>query len=565
MAEQRAADPHSGAHYQKERRKYSAEEEAKLERQHFWRIIDAFRSYRFHVHEQVKRAERQFRSLSQRHQRVLPGVLSNLARIRQCAEHNQEILDAVVHNSLHMFENVEYGEREDPRKARPSTTFDMDKLKSTIKQFVSVLIPGAGLGRLAWEIARLGYSCQGNEWSFFMLFSSNFVLNRCEEENALTLYPWIHQFSNNKKSSDQTRPIRFPDVNPQSLPLNTDFSMVAGDFVEVYSELECWDCVSTCFFIDTANNVLEYVDTIWKILKPGGVWINLGPLLYHFENIANELSIELSYEDIRTAMIKYGFIFEVEKESMQTTYTENECSMLRYVYDCVFFVARKPTLHFNGQEEEDLLQNSPPAAKSSRREGSNRQTLLMAKRRAEETVLLGSPSKRRYFPPIYSVDMQLEGMASVGGVSSPALLTLLGSRCRKRPLYFDNDEGYSCPAISPSDSGKHAKDVLKTPSSRSFPDGRRSCALSRNKRPREESVGSDTVNATHKTADEDDTYNSFQYWRVPLPELDLSLLDESSDHYPKKDKNRVTIVGVELFTVSKASPSLPLLLLLLLL
>ncbi|XP_007564562.1 PREDICTED: carnosine N-methyltransferase-like [Poecilia mexicana] len=410
MAEQRAADPHSGAYYQKERRKYSAEEEAKLERQHFWRIIDAFRSYRFHVHEQVKRAERQFRSLSQRHQRVLPGVLSNLARVRQCAEHNQEILDAVVHNSLHMFENVEYGEREDPRKARPSTTFDMDKLKSTIKQFVrdwseagqaerdscykpiiqeiqrlfpsdqydvskvSVLIPGAGLGRLAWEIARLGYSCQGNEWSFFMLFSSNFVLNRCEEENSLTLYPWIHQFSNNKKSSDQTRPIRFPDVNPQSLPLNTDFSMVAGDFVEVYSELECWNCVATCFFIDTANNVLEYVDTIWKILKPGGVWINLGPLLYHFENIANELSIELSYEDIRTAMLKYGFIFEVEKESMQTTYTENECSMLRYVYDCVFFVARKPTLHFNGQEEEDLQQNCPPAAKSSRREGSNRLT-----------------------------------------------------------------------------------------------------------------------------------------------------------------------------------------------
>ncbi len=29
---------------------------------------------------------------------------------------------------------------------------------------VSVLIPGAGLGRLAWEIARLGYICQGNDW-----------------------------------------------------------------------------------------------------------------------------------------------------------------------------------------------------------------------------------------------------------------------------------------------------------------------------------------------------------------------------------------------------------------
>lgn len=39
---------------------------------------------------------------------------------------------------------------------------------------------------------------------------------------------------------------------------------------------DSWDCVATCFFIDTAHNVLDYVETIWKILKPGGVWINLG-------------------------------------------------------------------------------------------------------------------------------------------------------------------------------------------------------------------------------------------------------------------------------------------------
>ena len=36
-----------------------------------------------------------------------------------------------------------------------------------------------------------------------------------------------------------------------------------------------------------------------------------GPLLYHFENMANELSIELSYEDVRAAIIKYGFDMEV--------------------------------------------------------------------------------------------------------------------------------------------------------------------------------------------------------------------------------------------------------------
>ncbi len=43
---------------------------------------------------------------------------------------------------------------------------------------ISVLVPGAGLGRLAFEIARRGYTCQGNEFSLFMLFASNFVLNK---------------------------------------------------------------------------------------------------------------------------------------------------------------------------------------------------------------------------------------------------------------------------------------------------------------------------------------------------------------------------------------------------
>lgn len=70
----------------------------------------------------------------------------------------------------------------------------------------------------------------------FMKILTNILSLRCDKENALTLYPWIHQFSNNKMSSDQTRPVSFPDVNPQSLPADSDFSMVAGDFQEVYSD-----------------------------------------------------------------------------------------------------------------------------------------------------------------------------------------------------------------------------------------------------------------------------------------------------------------------------------------
>ena len=44
------------------------------------------------------------------------------------------------------------------------------------------------------------------------------------------------------------------------------------------SEIGKWDAVVTCFFIDTAKNIVDYLETIYKILKKGGVWINAGKL-----------------------------------------------------------------------------------------------------------------------------------------------------------------------------------------------------------------------------------------------------------------------------------------------
>lgn len=67
------------------------------------------------------------------------------------------------------------------------------------------------------------------------------------------------------------------------------FSMAAGDFVEIYgkksyiNDVNRVDAVVTCFFLDTAPIILDYIETIDHVLKPGGIWINLGPLLYHWE------------------------------------------------------------------------------------------------------------------------------------------------------------------------------------------------------------------------------------------------------------------------------------------
>jgi hypothetical protein len=46
-------------------------------------------------------------------------------------------------------------------------------------------------------------------------------------------------------------------------------------------------------------------------LKPGGVWVNLGPLLYHFSDLPNEESIEPSYDAIRDVILGFGFQLEV--------------------------------------------------------------------------------------------------------------------------------------------------------------------------------------------------------------------------------------------------------------
>ena len=118
---------------------------------------------------------------------------------------------------------------------------------------VQILVPGAGLGRLAFEIAKRGYSCQGNEFSLFMLFASNFVLNkyyskkknffaclliprfdfRCQGVETFRVYPWTQQFVNTLSAADVTRGSTFPDLDPSSLPRHAQFSMAAGDFLEV--------------------------------------------------------------------------------------------------------------------------------------------------------------------------------------------------------------------------------------------------------------------------------------------------------------------------------------------
>lgn len=59
-----------------------------------------------------------------------------------------------------------------------------------------------------------------------------------------------------------------------------------------------------------AKNIVNYLRVIHRILAPGGVWINCGPLLWHFEN-SEEISIELSLDEVKSLATQIGFVIQV--------------------------------------------------------------------------------------------------------------------------------------------------------------------------------------------------------------------------------------------------------------
>ena len=338
-------------------------DEAEAERQHFVSILRAFQNYRSWALAKVAKLEADYARLSPAH-RDLVRCDDKVRGMRAAIEQNASVLDLVVGPHLAGLTATgmlhQHDEQQQVLVQRPdgSAAFepaskshyvseaDMEKVQSTLKQFVRewggegiperddahgpllevlaaalptgggarVLVPGAGLGRLVWEIAKLGHVAQGCEFSYFMLVASNFILNGLQRRGSVTVHPWALITTNVVRTSQQLRPATIPDAAPWSLPHDAHLSMCAGDFIDVYrDQSNCWDAIVSSFFIDTAHDVTKYVARIRSLLTPGGVWLNLGPLLWHYHDMPGEPSVELSWEELRAVIVHAGFVFEREE------------------------------------------------------------------------------------------------------------------------------------------------------------------------------------------------------------------------------------------------------------
>jgi hypothetical protein len=239
-----------------------------------------------------------------------------------------------------------------------------------------ILVPGAGLGRLAWELAALPTQSGNNsaehravyveavECSVSMAATAAMILPhtyRHEMDESVTTtpggsngwaaahwtaYPYVvDAFSNEVDNERRYQAVHFPSVDQSEkvyetgvdvgaepsdryrrnrhLDSRNNLSYTIADFTTYRGLTEtsgAYRFVVTCFFLDTATNVYDYVATIRHVLEgpsrdrdmalddercgdgDGGLWINVGPLQWHRNAVLHP-----SANELRSIVERMGF------------------------------------------------------------------------------------------------------------------------------------------------------------------------------------------------------------------------------------------------------------------
>jgi len=262
------------------------------------------------------------------------------------ANYNQKELDDLAYNeySTLNYAVFMYISRDWTNERKKEREVHYKPIIESVQKFVpknsKILLPGAALLRLGYELAKLGYDIDANDYNFYNIILCDYLFNY-SKKNQFEFQPLIRSFSNYLTEDAVFRKFSFPDEDI-NLEGKGKMTMSAGDFTKMYNDKpNSYDCVITCFFIDTAKNIIEYIDVIEKVLKKGGIWINFGPLSYHWVGYQNIPTIELPYDKLKEVIINYGFEYLHEEVNKTVIYCEIEDFMKNDVFNCVFFTCKK--------------------------------------------------------------------------------------------------------------------------------------------------------------------------------------------------------------------------------
>ncbi|KAF1848774.1 N2227-domain-containing protein [Cucurbitaria berberidis CBS 394.84] len=192
-----------------------------------------------------------------------------------------------------------------------------------------VLVPGSGMGRLASDIADLGYDVTANELDYGAILAYHLLTNHTSSLHQHTLQPFVTKWTHQASPSSRYAALTVPDHWP-----NKTVKLVEGDFLEMFPQDGEFDAVVTLFFIDIGDNVVDFLSNIHRLLNPGGVWINLGPLKW-----GTHTALQLSAEEVLQLADLLGFdVDHTSRKSIDSVYAEQQDSLLKFIYgECLAF------------------------------------------------------------------------------------------------------------------------------------------------------------------------------------------------------------------------------------
>lgn len=206
------------------------------------------------------------------------------------------------------------------------------------RPFKRVLVPGSGLGRAAYDISSLGFQTHAMEYSHLMNTAAQFIFELEGSSDGypsqFEFYPYVHDFSHQASGDSQLRGVVSPNITSLKKPPN--LSLEFGDFTELaLTQSKSYDAIVSLFLIDTAENALQYLEAIHTLLKPGGIWINYGPLKW-----GTAPQVEFTQEELEMVISRMNFTIE-SKFSGSNEYNGDKMSLWTGLYKLCGWVARK--------------------------------------------------------------------------------------------------------------------------------------------------------------------------------------------------------------------------------
>ena len=232
-----------------------------------------------------------------------------------------------------------------------------------------VLVPGSGLGRLAYDLAAALPSIEvvALDPDAHALVLSAAMMTPAPNDTATEspssdgacpasagtrrrIYPSVHVSTGWADTSDRLRHVAVPDVADDVLKVvhdRSNVSLVAARFPQAYRDgggggmWRPFDAAATSFFLDVAEDVPATVSAIGDLLGPsGGTWVNCGPLAFPAagEALGGSSAYPLSAAQLM-ALVAERFDV-VEQRRVPCGYTDLPRRLEVTHRECLYFAAR---------------------------------------------------------------------------------------------------------------------------------------------------------------------------------------------------------------------------------